>query len=43
MEYTWMVELDWGALAELNSTNKLGWDTVISLLVDPEFASWLTD
>lgn len=34
MEYTWMVELDWGALAELNSTNKLGWDTVISLLVD---------
>ena len=23
MEYTWMVELDWGAFAELNSTNKL--------------------
>lgn len=34
MEYTWMVELDWGDLAELNSTNKLAWDTVISLLVD---------
>ena len=34
MEYTWMVELDWGALAELNRTNKLGWDTVIRLLVD---------